>query len=106
MPRGDFFAVDSEARAAYEVDQAVVYINERIRPAAVRYFGYPFGHAPCYLVQEYLPRHAKRLGLRAALGTQGGPVTPSSDPWNLPRYVCGWHWKSPDDLERLLAGLA
>jgi len=105
MPRGDFFAVDSEARAAFEIDQAVGYINARIRPGAVRYFGHPFGHAAEFLVRDYLPRHGERLGLRAAFGTQGEPVTATSDVWNLPRYICGWHWKSPEELERLLSGL-
>lgn len=106
MPRGDFFVVDSEARAAYEVDQAVGYLNQRIGPASVRYFGYPYGHAPDYLVRDYFPRHGQRLGLRAAFGTEAGPVTAGSDVWNLPRYVCGWHWKSPEELERILADLA
>jgi hypothetical protein len=106
MARGDFFVVNSEARASHEVDQAINYINERVRPSSVRYFGYPYGHAPEYLVREYFPRHGQRLGLRAAFGTQGEPVTAGSDIWNLPRYVCGWHWKSPDELESLLAALA
>lgn len=105
MARGDFFAVDSEARAVFEVDQAVGYINRRVRPDSVRYFGYPFGHAPEFLVRDYFPRHGQRLGLWAAFGTQGQPVTADSDVWNLPRYVCGWHWKSPGDLEALLAPL-
>ncbi|HEU0151806.1 MAG TPA: hypothetical protein VFQ84_00525 [Arenimonas sp.] len=105
MPRGDFFVVDDDARAAFEVDQAVDYINARIGPGAVRYFGHPFGQAADFLVRDYLPRQGARLGLRAAFGTQGEPVTAASDPWSMPRYVCGWHWKSPGELERLLAGL-
>lgn len=105
LVRGDFFAVDSEARAAFEVDQAVGYINQRIRPGMVRYFGYPFGHAADFLVRDYFPRHGQRLGLLAAFGTQGQPVTAQSDVWNLPRYVCGWHWRSPEALEALLAEL-
>ncbi|WP_460456805.1 polysaccharide deacetylase family protein [Arenimonas alkanexedens] len=105
MVRGDFFAVDREARAEFQVEQAVDYINARLGPGAVRYFGYPFGQAPEYLVRDYFPRHGQRLGLRAAFGTQGEPVTAASDRWNLPRYICGWHWKSPEDLARLLSGL-
>ena len=105
MARGGFLAVDSEARAAFEVDQAVAYLNQRIAPATVRFFGYPFGHVPDFLVHDYFPRHAARLGLLAAFATRAEPVTPGSDPWNLPRYVCGWHWRSPGELEALLAGL-
>lgn len=105
MARGDFFAVDRPARAAFEVDQAVDYINLRLGPGAVRYFGHPYGQASDFLVRDYLPRQGRRLGLRAAFGTQGEPVTGGSDPWNLPRYVCGWHWKSPGELARLLSAL-
>lgn len=105
MPRGDFLVVDSPERAAFQVDQAVDYINARIGPGAVRYFGYPFGQAPDYLVRDYLPRQGARLGLRAAFGTQGEPITAASDPWCLPRYVCGWHWKSSEALAQLLADL-
>ena len=77
-----------------EVDQAVAYLNQRIAPATVGFFGYPFGHVPDFLAHDYFPRHAARLGLQAAFATRAEPVTPGSDPWNLPRYVCGWHWRS------------
>ena len=30
MPRGDFFVVDSEAKARFEIDQAMDYLNARL----------------------------------------------------------------------------
>jgi hypothetical protein len=27
----------------------------------------------------------------------------ASDRWKLPRYVCGWHWKSPQELTSILS---
>jgi len=29
-------------------------------------------------------------------------VHAQSDRWALPRSVCRWHWKTPDELEALL----
>ncbi len=31
------------------------------------------------------------------------PMTGGDDRWNLPRFVCGRDWSSPDGLEALLA---
>jgi len=47
------------------------------------------------------PRH-----VGAAFGDGAQPVTPAADRWNLPRYICGWHWKSPDALAAILRGAA
>lgn len=103
MPRGDFFAVDNEARARFELDRAIEYLGARL-PTPCRTFAWPYGHAPAYVRDEYLPRHAARLGLIGAFGTQGEPAHAGSHPWELPRYVCGWHWTSPDDLRAVLEG--
>lgn len=105
MPRGDFFQVDTPARAQFEIDQAVDYLDARLVPSRRRLFAYPYGHAGDYLRTDYLPRRGPALGLQAAFGIQGGPVTTTSDRWCLPRYVCGLHWKSPDELRSLLASL-
>ncbi len=40
--------------------------------------------------------------LRAAFGTDARPVGLDSDRWNLPRYVCGRDWRSPDALVQFL----
>lgn len=103
MARGDFFQVDTARRAAFEIDQAVAYLNHRLRPEQCRFFAYPYGHAGDYLRTIYLPAHGPTLGLQAAFGVQGEPVTGDSEVWHLPRYICGWHWKSPDALAAILA---
>ena len=40
--------------------------------------------------------------MRAAFGDGAMPVTRDSDKWNVPRYICGWHWKSSDELRAIL----
>ena len=101
MPRGDFHQVDNAVRARFEIDQAMEYLDARLA-SPCRTFAWPFGHAPAYVRDEYLPRHGDRLGLLAAFGTQGETAHAGSDPWEMPRYVCGWHWRSPDGLRELL----
>jgi hypothetical protein len=102
MPRGDFFAVDDPQRARFEIDQALEYINARLTPSRCRLFCYPYGHVAPYLRDEYLPANAQRLGLLGAFGDAIGPVTMDSPVWNLPRFICGPHWSSPQQLLTLL----
>lgn len=100
--RGDFRLIDTEAECRGEVDRASDYI-ERVSGRRPRFFAYPYGQASDYLRGEYLPRFGPELGLDAALGCDPEPVTPASDRWFLPRYMCGRDWSSPNGLERLLS---
>lgn len=102
MPTGSFLDIDSDQRAQYQLDQSIDFINKKIMPDHVRFFAYPYGHVAEYLRSHYLPSHANRLGLHGAFSTEPGYVCNGSDPWNLPRFVCGWHWKSSEQLKTLL----
>lgn len=105
LVRGDFHAIGSDALADYEIRQAADYLAAALGQGACPLFAYPYGHAPDFLVRDWFPRRGADLGLQAAFGTQGGAVGPGSDPWHLPRYVCGLHWSSPQQFEALLATL-
>ncbi len=102
MERGTFFTVDNHARATAQIAAATDYIDARIAPSCTTIFCYPFGHVPDYLPREYFPRHMAEHRMRAAMGDGAQPVTRDSDRWNLPRYICGWHWRSPEALEAIL----
>jgi hypothetical protein len=106
MPRGHFGAVDNAVRAAYEIELAADYIDARVPGTRTRQFCYPFGHVPPYVRDEWLPTHADRLGIDGAWADGARPVEPTSHRFELPRYICGWHWKSPAELDRLLADAA
>ena len=95
--------VDNHARADAEIAAAARFINERIAPQQTRLFCYPFSHVPAYLHDDYLPNFQHEHGMAAAMGDGAQPVTMTSDRWNLPRYICGWHWKSSDTLRSILA---
>ena len=102
MPRGSFLDVNNYARASSEIAAATRFINERISPSRTRLFCYPFSHVSAYLHDDYLPNFQAEHGMVAAMGDGAQPVTMSSDRWNLPRYICGWHWKSPEALRSIL----
>ena len=102
MPRGSFLDVDSPARAEAEIAAASRFINARIAPQRTRIFCYPFSHVAGYLRDEYLPRFADEHGMQAAMGDGATPVTGASNRWDLPRYICGWHWRSAAALREIL----
>jgi len=103
--KGTFLAIDSYRDANVQVRFAREAIEHVLGHASTRLFAYPFGEAPEYLVHEYLPRRQHEHGHVAAFTTAGEPVTRGSNRWTLPRYVCGQHWRTPDELDALLRGL-
>lgn len=103
--KGNFFCIDTFDDAEAQIRRAHAYIAERAPNAAVDLFCYPYGHVPPYLRDTYLPTQGRSFApiVRAAFGTEAGFLGAASDRWNLPRLVCGWHWKSPKDLQQWLA---
>ena len=98
---GTFDIVDS-ADADREIRDANAYLCARRGRSEPVLFAYPYGEANEFLSREYFPRGRFAHGVRAAFTTAGRPVERTTDRWLVPRYVCGWHWKSSDDLRRLL----
>lgn len=102
MPRGSFFEVNNYVRADAEIAVAARYIDTLLAPHRCSLFCYPFSHVNDYLRTDYLPNHQHEHGMLAAFGDGAEPVTPNSNRWHLPRYICGYHWKSPGELSELL----
>ncbi len=100
--KGTFRNIQSHAEADAEIRVAADWLDARLAPGRCSLFAYPYGQGSDYLVQEYLPQFAHQHRMRAAFATDHRPVTLSANRWNLPRYVCGQHWHSPGELERLL----
>jgi hypothetical protein len=94
--------VDSHA----ECLQQVVRAGSAIEATTGRWpeiFAYPFGESSAYLRETFFPEYAEVHGCLAAMGTDASAVTRSSNRWNLPRFVCGRDWRSPEMLQDLLA---
>lgn len=100
--KGSFSAIDSHEDADAQIRQAADWLDARLAPHHASLFAYPYGQANDYLVREYFPHHTAQHRVRAAFGTEPAPVESISPRWNLPRYVCGQHWRSGVELERLL----
>jgi len=101
LVRGDFLSVATEPQAEFEIAQAQDYLAAKLRHRPSM-FCYPFGHISPFLHDDWLPRRGPQIGLDAAVGDGAQPVTVDSDRWNLPRYICGWHWKTPEELRAIL----
>ena len=100
--KGDFTQVDNQADADGQILAATRYINERTGGRAAPFFAYPFGQYNRFLMKEYFPNGSNGAGIRAAFTVDGRPLHPNEDLWALPRYSCGYNWKSPADLLTLL----
>jgi peptidoglycan/xylan/chitin deacetylase (PgdA/CDA1 family) len=102
--RADFAAVDTVEDADAQILAAARFIALRTNGRAAPHFAYPFGHFNRFLTDLYLPGRGAAAGLRAAFTTQPRAVNASDSVWTLPRYTCGHHWKSPEELLRILGG--
>ncbi len=103
MQRGSFFPVDNRERADAEIVAAARYIDKAVAPARTTLFCYPYGNVNDYLRRDYFPNLHHVHGMRAAFGDGAQPVQDDSDRWNLPRYICGHHWKSQSELRAILS---
>lgn len=100
-PRGGFKTISNRALCESQVVRAARYI-EATAGEWPELFAYPFGESSEYIRDVFFPEFTSLHGCRAAFGTEPGPVTRSSNRWNLPRYVCGRDWSSREELISLI----
>jgi peptidoglycan/xylan/chitin deacetylase (PgdA/CDA1 family) len=101
--RGDFSRVSTFEDADAQILGAMRYINSRTNNRTAPYFAFPFGTFNDFLTTRYFPARQHEIGLDAAFTTEPSPIVGGENVWCLPRYVCGHHWKAPQELERILA---
>ena len=103
--KGTFAGVDRQADADAQIKTAAETIARIAPNPGVELFAFPYGTANPFLLEEYLPQQAKAGGgqfVRAAFSTEPAPVSRRTNRWWIPRYVCGHHWKSSDELQSIL----
>lgn len=100
--KGDFSQIDTFAECQAQIVHSADYIAQKtgIRPTL---FAYPYGQSSAYLRTVYFPDHAAEHGCRAAFGITPGAITRQSPRWDLPRFVCGLHWNTPEQFLELLS---
>jgi len=97
---GKFTGILDFDSADAEIMQAERYIRGKTRGHSVPLFAYPYGDCNDFLVNEYFP--ARSDWFKGAFTTGGEAMTAASDRWQIPRFVCGEHWKTPEDLLNIL----
>jgi hypothetical protein len=100
--KGTFTSIDNYADANAELRVASDWLDVHCPGRRTSLFAYPYGESNDYLVREYLPNRILEHRLRAAFATDSRPLERGNNRWLLPRYVCGQHWHSSADFERLL----
>lgn len=100
---GTFRSIDCYELAEEEIARATAHLRRVAPNPGDRLFAYPYGESNDYLVRDYFPRNHVRIGVDAAFADDAKPMSRGDDRWNLPRFICGRDWSSPDGLEALLA---
>jgi hypothetical protein len=94
-----FHNVATNDEAALQLNRSFEYIHARAGGHSGRLFAYPYGQVSDFLADVYLPRQQETW---AAFTTEPRPLHDDCSLWRMPRYVCGWHWKSSAELARIL----
>lgn len=101
--RGTFSTVDTWEQCDRQIRQATEYIDRRLQPFhRCSLLAFPYGEYSDYMVQVYLPEYEAQHRIRAAFTTAGGPVHPATSRWTIPRFVCGEHWRTPEEFAAIL----
>ncbi len=100
--RGDFSRIADYKDADLQVRQASLYILSKLSDSRSLPFAYPYGQVSEYLCEEYFPKYEAIHRCSAAFSTAGSTIDPEDSVWALPRLVCGWHWRSTEELVGLL----
>lgn len=98
---GTFLGVNDYASCDQQVSRAadsIAVVTGR-RPEL---FAYPYGESSDYLRNHYFPLHMDQHGMRAAVTTIPGFAAGDTNRWDIPRFVCGRDWKSPEAFQALL----
>ena len=102
--RGDFSVVNTFADASAQIRDAANFISDKTAGLSVPLLAFPNGQCNSYLTEEYLPKHIAEHGMIAAFTADGRCLAPQDSRWCLSRFICGFHWKSPEDLLAILKG--
>jgi len=98
--KGDFSKIETYEDAEKQIKQSSEYINSQINNKKTQLFAYPYGDYNDYLVEEYFPNQQDEI--LGAFSCEPKHVTKSSNVWQIPRYMCGLHWKNNTEFENIL----
>lgn len=100
---GQFYSVNNQTEADFQVLQASQYIAEKIPAKSIsKVFAYPYGHSNDFLSRQYLPSLQPPHNIAAAVTTTAGITERNTNKFLIPRFTCGEHWQSPEQFESIL----
>jgi peptidoglycan/xylan/chitin deacetylase (PgdA/CDA1 family) len=94
-----FERIDNARDAELQVGKAYESIRAAAGGDAGLIFAYPYGQVSEYIAATYLPGQARIV---AAVTAVAQPVVRDTNPWLVPRYVCGPDWNSDEGLEKIV----
>ena len=95
-----FDRIDTAHDAEAQVGKAFEAIHAAAGGDSARIFAYPYGQVSEYIARTHLPAQSRIL---AAVTAVPLPVLANTDPWLVPRYVCGPDFNSDESLRRIVA---
>lgn len=99
--KGRFDRIEDFETADLEILRAEKFIRDKTEGRSKAMFAYPYGQLSDFLAEEYFP--ARENWFKAAFTTAGEPMTAECDRWRIPRFVCGDHWRTREELSSILA---
>lgn len=99
----NFTSVHEFNAAHKQIIEAKSYIDQKLADKKTTLFAYPWGHVNDYLVNQFMPNQALSQGIQAAFTCGAQKVQHDTNRWELPRYICGFNWKSPAGLIEMLS---
>lgn len=100
--KGNFFAIDNEADAIAQITTAHNHLKAATKDRVKPLFCYPYGHVNEYLRDNFFAMRPDLHEMHAAFSTAGEHFTENNSIWAVPRYVCGHHWRSTEELKSIL----
>lgn len=100
--KGDFSLIKTYDDANLQIREANIEIKRIVNSKNSNYFAYPYGHVSDYLKNTYFPNYTKEHNIIAAFSTGGRFATKKDSIWDIPRLVCGEHWKSSQEFIKII----
>jgi hypothetical protein len=94
-----FDAIADWEQAHLQCVTASDYVRQKTKHPAASLFAYPEGRYSDFWDKEFLPRQDAVV---AAFTTDPQWMTQDTSIWAIPRFVCGEHWRSVEELAHLL----
>ena len=98
---GTFFGVSDYESCDQQVNKAadsIAAVTGR-RPDL---FAYPYGESSDFLRNTYFPELEREHRMRAAVSTIPEYASRNSNRWDIPRFICGRDWNSPEGFQKIL----